>query len=1173
MNYNNMMKNWKNFVNESYSPPTLQEEEAIAEMAMPSTIAKLKNLRPRDIKDYPFPNLFGDMLRRVVFMEVKPDGTIFDIQEFFKDNGWEPKWGEGIITKEIQTLKGPKTVAIPIMKAMIKVKNAVMGRDEKPEKFWKENNEAWRQYEVSGTHSLKDDAPKKARNLHAEWLKIKKNGREGFDRLEHGPTIWMQRVKQDTSGGKDIWKGVDFRKQPVEVEIPRPALASYIDENIRKVFQDKYPGMDVKLLNRANEFGGYDLWIRITLPDGGEFPHLNRFHLNRPAGGRHQNLIESWIKYLNTPLPGVKKSGPALDYYTRNPEVLEAMDLKPVIISRDVIDIGRMSDFEEDGIESCHSEGGMYDFCALREADKAGLVTWLFEPEDMNEFLFPNDPDTSLSERSLDEINEALQEWDNEEIMYDPKRDVEGMVPQARGRLRRYINNNENYDLALPDPTIYGDRYPGFNKAVRDWALEEQEGYLPENYGDMSGEEADEFMTSFVYTGGTYHSDARSGEMLNDFLGKRYYASSQMVPYESMGKDEQDRKYQVEGGAEQLEEDAQEVEDSADLTHGGIWFEVDDYEHPPSLSFSGDFVWKFPSRDDEVRADKELPLWSSDGGDYQDLTEGIREIMYDQNFYYDNIDVSEGGGTDMFITVSMENDEARDIDGFRSFASWMKELDDEPWEKARKQLKLVLRKLGYLEASEDLDQSALAELKNLKHFAEYKPTGNKPTKNKDFSFELKHLLPIGKGYNMPEVLARTYWASKQGSAPDDYREDQHSNLDYHRAYRDLQNGYDTSSPPEVTWHALAKDLFYFVAREVLGDVGVEGEEQLELPLQEKEEITARTAQARAAEEETFAAATLEHLGKHLENFIVRVQASEGDYEDKKGWEEFGRRVMKIDSPSYAMVKKGIQHTVPIDMDIEFDIDEEDSPKEVGLGIQILLWMDNNLEEVQQHAGYLLQKYNGVYLESVDARLATQNQTSNKIEDVAAELSIAAEAMLKDWKEVAWDLEEIKEEILGVVNLFKMRKKNLMELYYDWSGDEAMTGSLLTTFKTAKYTLKLWKDTKEQRKEIINVARTLEKGDPNFYRRVVLDYGSTFPNTANLDYSVEQARETVLEKLSFLYRLYAQGTLYLNPETPMGARYKKWVTTAQAIDYTKPPFPEGTDEEVFEAVRRMLRKVR
>ena len=93
-------------------------------------------------------------------------------------------------------------------------------------------------------------------------------------------------------------------------------------------------------------------------------------------------------------------------------------------------------------------------------------------------FCFPNDPDTPLSERGLDEIQEALDDWDAEEIMADTThdQDIDGMIPHARTRLKRYINREEDYELALPDPTVYGSRYPGFTKAVTDWALEEQEG-------------------------------------------------------------------------------------------------------------------------------------------------------------------------------------------------------------------------------------------------------------------------------------------------------------------------------------------------------------------------------------------------------------------------------------------------------------------------------------------------------------------------------------------------------------------------------------------------------------------------------------------------------------------------------------------------------------------------
>ena len=71
------------------------------------------------------------------------------------------------------------------------------------------------------------------------------------------------------------------------------------------------------------------------------------------------------------------------------------------------------------------------------------------------------------------------------------------------------------------------------------------------------------------------------------------------------------RQYQVPAAGDDMEEEAQAVEDRTNLTHGGIWYEVydEDEEHPPYLYFAGDFGGCSPPkiRTTETRSDKEVP--------------------------------------------------------------------------------------------------------------------------------------------------------------------------------------------------------------------------------------------------------------------------------------------------------------------------------------------------------------------------------------------------------------------------------------------------------------------------------------------------------------------------------------------------------------------------------------
>ena len=502
-------------------------------------------------------------------------------------------------------------------------------------------------------------------------------------------------------------------------------------------------------------------------------------------------------------------------------------------------------------------------------------------------------------------------------------------------------------------------------------------------------------------------------------------------------------------------------------------------------------------------------------------------------------------------------------------------MDGDNWERARKKLRSLLRKEGYLNTGEALDDTALEGLKNLKNFVEY---DGGEGKHKDFSFELKHIMPIGRGYNMPGILARTYWAAKQRGPmqklglPYDV-----SNLDYHRAYRDLQNGYTPAasggSENFLRWYAMGKDLFQFVVRHVLE---TPPGEQLELPLQEEEEpITARTARARAAEEETFAGATVQGLGKYLENFTVNVRASRSIPATAHGsvttpepteWEEFGQRGQETGD-----LARGIQHTVPIEMDIEFDIDEEDTPGEMGLGIQILLWMDKHIDEIQGHAETLLQRYNDVYMKSVDARLKYQEGTSDEIETAAAQLSMAAEKMVEEMKGTpVWDDDDAKDQILSAANDYTTMKSRLMEELMDWSEDEPLEGSLVNRYKAVQKTLKHWESTKPVRKNIVDVLMSLKFSSDKFYQKIVDVYRDESLSTR---YSVEEAKETVLTRLAHLYSLYTRNGMDAARHEP---QLHKWLNVANDIDFNTDPYPEDTEEttnpeEIAEAVRRLLRK--
>jgi hypothetical protein len=132
-----------------------------------------------------------------------------------------------------------------------------------------------------------------------------------------------------------------------------------------------------------------------------------------------------------------------------------------LIFSRHPIDIVRMSDFRPgkttDGTEitSCHSPGDSYYASAKLDAKFGGGIVYLVKQSDLK--------DVDLQE---------------DEVFTDNQRDVEGISPIARVRLRRFTHKDGDHDLVVPEDGVYGDqgkaRAADFADLVLNWAKEVQ---------------------------------------------------------------------------------------------------------------------------------------------------------------------------------------------------------------------------------------------------------------------------------------------------------------------------------------------------------------------------------------------------------------------------------------------------------------------------------------------------------------------------------------------------------------------------------------------------------------------------------------------------------------------------------------------------------------------------
>lgn len=149
-----------------------------------------------------------------------------------------------------------------------------------------------------------------------------------------------------------------------------------------------------------------------------------------------------------------------------------------IIVSRHPMDILRMADFKN--MKSCHSETGTYFGCAKEEARDGGLVAFLVKTNDVK--------DIDLSDN---------------EIFADEKRDVKGIVPSARIRLRRF--DGPNMSLAIPETRVYGTSIDGFKETIMDWARKVQPVAMRPSMND------------FKLVGGWYQ-DTIASALFNNFF-------------------------------------------------------------------------------------------------------------------------------------------------------------------------------------------------------------------------------------------------------------------------------------------------------------------------------------------------------------------------------------------------------------------------------------------------------------------------------------------------------------------------------------------------------------------------------------------------------------------------------------------------------------------------------
>lgn len=167
-----------------------------------------------------------------------------------------------------------------------------------------------------------------------------------------------------------------------------------------------------------------------------------------------------------------------------------------IIYSRVPVDILRMSDFSDEGLESCHSEGNEYFVCALAEAQNEGAIAYAVNTEDLEKI-----------------------DLDDPEIFYDRQRRIQGIAPVSRVRLRNITDKSTGIAIAVPSSRIYGERLDNFLNTVKKFAVDSQAKALVTI--DEEGNKRlniSSKISDFIHRGGSYEDSPGVGTGFVNFL-------------------------------------------------------------------------------------------------------------------------------------------------------------------------------------------------------------------------------------------------------------------------------------------------------------------------------------------------------------------------------------------------------------------------------------------------------------------------------------------------------------------------------------------------------------------------------------------------------------------------------------------------------------------------------
>jgi len=347
------------------------------------------------------------------------------------------------------------------------------------------------------------------------------------------------------------------------------------------------------------------------------------------------------------------------EFYRQNPDAAFQQESPYVtILSRHPVDVVRMSDMNN--ITSCHSRNAGYFQCAVAESRGHGPIAYLVPREQFEEYFGVDLSETDPSEVDLDE--------GDEEIFEDRGRNIYGLKPEGRVRLRKFVSKEDGRMITAPERRTYAphDRRtpPNFLKGVTQWAMDSQKNII----GDPKKLANEFYKEEWVRHGGSYE-DTQDGEVMAAMLEPHLSGEelNDLGQAGNMPQSEEEDEEQIERELDETSEErqAERIQEEADrLTHFNVWHDIDE-----GIMFSGGFGFDL---DEELG---EFP----DGWELHEaaINDAVIQALDQEAYIY----VEENGEIEVRsqmyrIHINPADDQYSDLDGFSSFVSSLEDADD-----------------------------------------------------------------------------------------------------------------------------------------------------------------------------------------------------------------------------------------------------------------------------------------------------------------------------------------------------------------------------------------------------------------------------------------------------------------------------------------------------------------